>query len=126
MSTPHPRSAPDAGFSLIEMMAALSVLAIAGLALVNMTTTTTRNTAAVEQRALAMTAAETLLNTEWLRAGRPRDRSGRYDLAGQSWDWRLDVSPTDDDGLVRLTMAVSDPQSGAVLAEIDTFRRVRS
>lgn len=118
-------TAPDSGFTLIEMMMALAVLAIAGLALMNMTQATTRNTGAVEERALAMLAAENILNTELLRPGRPQSRSGAYELAGSEYDWALDVSATDDAGLVRLHLVVREAGSGRLGAELDTFRRAQ-
>lgn len=119
------RTAPDSGFTLIEMMMALAVLAIAGLALMNMTQATTRNTGAVEARALAMLAAENVLNTELLRPGRPQSRSGTYELAGSEYDWALDVGATDDAGLLRLHLEVREASSGRLGAELDTFRRAR-
>lgn len=119
------RPGADSGFTLIEMMMALAVLAIAGLALMNMTQATTRNTGAVEDRALAMLAAENILNTELLRPGRPQSRSGAYELAGRDYDWALDVSTTDDAGLLRLHLAVREAGSDRLGAELDTFRRAQ-
>jgi general secretion pathway protein I len=121
------RSAPDAqaGFSLIEMMAALSVVAIAGLALLNMVQATTRNTGHVQERALAMVAAENLLNTEILRGEDPQRRSGRYALGGAAYDWRLRVEPAGDADLLRLRLEVRLEDEPALLAEIETFRRRR-
>jgi general secretion pathway protein I len=118
------QSRPDTGFSLIEMMVALAVIAIAGLALMNLTQVTTRNTAAVETRALAALAAENLMNTEWLRAGAPEARSGRYELGGVSYDWRTRVEPTGEAGFVRIHLELSESGKTQVLAVLDTFRRV--
>ena len=114
----------QSGFTLIEMMMALAVLSLAGLALMNMTRETTRNTGAVEERALAMIAAENILGTQWLEPGAPRTRSGAYALAGTDYDWSLEVSPTDDAGLVHLHLEVRDA-TGHLGAELDTFRRVQ-
>tara|TARA_R110000868_G_scaffold2384_9_gene17770 strand:+ start:6592 stop:6987 length:396 start_codon:yes stop_codon:yes gene_type:complete len=122
---PAARPAADAGFSLIEMMAALAVISIAGLALLNMVQATSRNSAQVQARALAMTAAENLLNTELLRPQDPQSRSGSYELAGTAYDWHLTVAPTSDAGLLRLTLDVALPDANAPLAEIETFRRRR-
>ncbi len=113
----------ETGFSLIEMMVALTVLAVAGLALVNMTTATTRNTAAVESGSLAALAAENILNLYWLDAAAPASRSGRYELAGIEYDWSLDVARTDDDGLLRLHLQVREAGQSRVAAEYTTFRR---
>ncbi|RKQ96171.1 MULTISPECIES: type II secretion system minor pseudopilin GspI [Maricaulis] len=122
MTTQH----TDAGFSLIEMMTALAIVAIAGLALMNLTRTTTQNTAAVETRALAALAAENLLNTEWLRADAPEARSGRYELGGVSYDWRTRIAQTGEAGLVRIHIELTESGQDQVLASLDTFRRVPS
>lgn len=122
MTTHH----TDAGFSLIEMMTALAIVAIAGLALMNLTRTTTQNTAAVETRALAALAAENLLNTEWLRADAPEARSGRYELGGVSYDWRTRIAQTGEAGLVRIHIELTESGQDQVLASLDTFRRVPS
>ncbi|WP_417487431.1 type II secretion system minor pseudopilin GspI [Maricaulis sp.] len=117
-------SRTDTGFSLIEMMAALAVIAIAGLALMSLTQTTTRNASAVERRALAALAAENLLNTEWLREGMPEARSGRYELGGIAYDWRTRVAETGEAGFVRIHLELSESDQEQVLASLDTFRRV--
>ena len=113
----------EPGFSLIEMMVALTVLAVAGLALVNMTGATTRNTAAVERGSLAALAAENILNLQWLDAARPASRSGRYELAGTAYDWSLEVARTDDAGLLRLHLEVREAGETRGAAEYTTFRR---
>jgi len=113
------------GFSLIEMLAALAVVSIAGLALLNMTQATTRNTGAVQDRALAMLAAENLMNMRILDAVTPRSADGAYALGGVTYDWSLDVSATDDTDLLRLHLVLREEGSRQVLAELDTFRRPR-
>lgn len=113
------------GFSLIEMLAALAVVSIAGLALLNMTQATTRNTGAVQDRALAMLAAENLMNMRILDAATPRSADGAYALGGVTYDWSLDVSATDDTDLLRLHLVLREEGSRQVLAELDTFRRPR-
>lgn len=122
MMRAHPA---EAGFSLIEMMAALTVLALAGLALVNMSSATTRNTAAVQERALAMLAAENILNREILRETRPQSGSGEYALGGTDYAWELAVAATDEAQLLRLHLVIREAGSGRVVAELDTFRRPR-
>ena len=76
-------------------------------------------------RALAMVAAENILNSQILRPGPPQSGTGEYAIAGVDYDWSLAVSPTDDAGLVRLHLEVREVESGHLGAELDTFRRAQ-
>ncbi|MFW5662002.1 MAG: type II secretion system minor pseudopilin GspI [Oceanicaulis sp.] len=113
----------EAGFSLIEMLAALAVLAIAGAALTNALTTTVRSAALSEEAALAAMAAETVLATRIVEArGAPlADRTGAIELAGRSYDWTLDVGQSGDPGLDRIELTVS--RDGRDQATLETFVR---
>lgn len=112
------------GFSLIEMLVALSVLSVSGLALLNATQQSSRGARLIEARSLAALAAENVLNTALIaQAGAsPASDSGRYALAGREYDWTLTVLPTADAGLVRITLVVEE-QDGEGRHEILTFRR---
>ncbi len=113
------------GFSLIETMAALAILSLTGLAVLNMMQVTTRNAAAIEERSLAMLAAENLLNQEILSNREFEARSGDYELAGVRYDWTLRVDNTTDPDLLRLAMSVRSAEGEQILAELETFQRRR-
>ena len=113
----------QSGFSLIEMMAALAVLALAGIAVVQMLQTTTQNTAALEERSLAMLAAENILNEQLLIAVARGNRSGVYALAGVDYDWRLAINPTTDADLLHYVVTIHPDSEDRTLARIETFRR---
>ena len=113
----------ERGFSLVEVMVALFVLALAGIAIVQLMQSSTRNTTAVQERAVAMLAAENLMNAAIIRPGRIESQSGRYDIGGRAFDWRLRIDNTTDADLVRLTLQVTEPDNDAVLAELQTHRR---
>lgn len=114
----------EAGFSLIEMLAALAVLAIAGLALLNALTTGVRAAALAEDAALSGLAAENLMATviAEARSAPVRDRSGRYEIAGRAFDWRLEVSAAGDRELSQLDLILEDVD-GREAARLTTFMR---
>lgn len=113
----------QSGFSLIEMMAALAVLALAGIAVVQMLQTTTQNAAALEERSLAMLAAENILNEQLLISVDRGNRSGAYALAGVDYDWRLVINPTTDADLLHYVVTIHPDSEDRTLARIETFRR---
>lgn len=100
------------GFSLIEMLAALAVLAIAGMALTNAMTTSVRAAGFSQQVGLAGLAADNVLalNLAGEDGQALRDRTGVYEMAGRRYDWRLDVEETTDPQLSRVTLVLEQEQ----------------
>jgi len=117
----------QSGFSLVEMLAVLAVLSIAGLALVNAMTTSVRTASLTVDAALARMAAHNLmslavLEIDDMRASRSQD--GDYTLAGRTFDWRFEVEPSGQPGLDRLRLVVLDARTGRELQRLETLRRV--
>ena len=101
--------ARDGGFSLIEVLAALSVLAIAGLALVSALTHSARAAVFAETRTLAALSAETVLVEARIdHPGGVPSSQGRIELAGRAYDWRLDLMATADPDLQRIEITLSE------------------
>lgn len=116
------------GFSLIEMLAALAVLSIAGVALMNALTTSTRAASLAEARGLASIAADNVM-AELMAERRVtplRDRSGQYQLAGRQFNWRLDVENTDQFELDQVVLVLTDPDSDIEQARLISVVRSRS
>jgi general secretion pathway protein I len=114
------------GFSLVEMLAALGVLAIAGLALVSALTQSARAATLSEDRALAALAAETVLTEARLDGAeglRARSGAGRRTFADREWDWRITLAPTPDPGLERVTVDVSAQGERRAGYTLTTFQR---
>ena len=84
---------PRSGFSLIELMVALAVLSIAGLALLNAVQQSTRTTAILESRSLARLAADNILNERLARSGALAEDNGRYEIAHRVYNWSLVIEP---------------------------------
>ncbi len=86
----------DDGFTLIEVLAALSIFAIAAIGLIHVSSENSRGAAAIERRMLASIVADnemtlTLIQREPLENG---VSSGRTTLGGREWTWRKTVSET--------------------------------
>lgn len=114
------------GFSLIEMLAALTVLAVAGAALTNAMTSSIRAASIARDVSLAGVAADNVLALNIAGEGRQslRDRSGEYELAGIVYAWRLELEETADPDLSRVTLVVERENREA--ARRVTFVRRRS
>lgn len=114
------------GFSLVEMLVALSVLSIAGLALMNATRESVRTGSILEDRSLAALAADNILNEQLALASGGTALTadaGSYEIAGRSYGWDLAISRTQDEALDRIVLTLSDAQTGRVLHDVTTFRR---
>lgn len=98
------------GFTLIEVLVALAVLAFAMAAIVRSTSTAAGNAAHLRDRTLAQWVAinkvtELQLDPEWPAVG---VNSGNYEMAGRDWRWEAKVSGTDDETVRRLDVTVLD------------------
>ncbi|CAK0769413.1 general secretion pathway protein I [Gammaproteobacteria bacterium] len=96
------------GFTLIEVLIALAILAIALGAAVKGISDYANNAAYLRDRTLAHwvamnQVAEYQLRTEWPAIGKSEGKAGLGRLA---WHWRAVVSPTTDPDLRRLDVEV--------------------
>ena len=92
------RRRPGAGFTLLEILVALAVIAIALAAIVGETSQRISSAARLTDRTLAhwvamnqITTAQ--LSTAWPAVGNTNDS---VEMAGREWFWTLKVSSTDD------------------------------
>jgi general secretion pathway protein I len=99
-----------AGFTLLEVMVALAIAALALLALFGAAGATNRATLELRTRTLGHMVAsnaitELRLGRSWLEPGQI---DGDAELGGQRWRWRATVSPTEDAAIRRLDVTVRD------------------
>lgn len=120
----HSRGRVAAGFTLIEMLVALAVFALAVLGLLNLAGESTRAAVAIEERVLAAAVADTIavdaatLDVRALAA----DAAGREQAGGRDWQWTRSTTPTADPSLLRVDIRVSPADGSHVAAELALFR----
>jgi len=101
------------GFTLIEVLVALSIVALALAAGVRATGALTRNAERQTDMLLAQLCAENTLNAVRLSRQMPSvgDETSSCEQAGRTLDVRLSVRPTPNPNFVRVQAQVSDGES---------------
>ena len=104
----------DGGFTLIELMVALALFAIAALALLRMEGASIARTADLDQRFLREVVAQNLANTLLTDPAPPAlgDAAGQTQNAGRSFAWTRQVNARED-GVLGITLAVRETTRGA-------------
>ena len=96
------------GFTLLEVLIALAVLALSMGAVIKATSDYTGNQSYLRDRTLAMWVARNVLvrfqiEGEWLSVG---ERKGTEEMGNQEWRWMTRISQTEEAELRRLDVEV--------------------
>lgn len=97
-----------AGFTLVEVLVALAVLAITMIALLGKTSQSLRTTSDLRDRTLASWVAMNVIAEQRIGGSWPEkgESDGEMEMGGGDWHWSLEVSETQDPDLRRLTVRV--------------------
>lgn len=114
----------QAGFTLIEVLVALIIVAVALAAIVVQGSRHVHNAVALRDRSFAQWVAqnriaEVQLDNKRLPAGTSR---GTVDMADQQWRWTLQVSETEDAAVRRLDIEVRRDGEERVLAALIAYQ----
>lgn len=125
MPNKPPKNGEANGFTLLEMMVALAIFALAALSLMKLQSFTLANAAEVEAKAMAQLTlqnqlAEMLTNPAPLAIG---TTEGLVQNGGQDWRWRAVVSPSAEPTVLRIDLSVEAQNGGVGRAAMIATRR---
>jgi len=112
------------GFTLIEIMVALAIIAIALGAIIESTTASNRNLQYLRDRSIASwVAANELARVRARREWNSRsNRQGSVEMAGREWRWKMQIRKTDDPDMRRIEVQVfGEGEDRQPLARITGF-----
>lgn len=111
------------GFTLIEILAAVAVLAIALAAILSGMARYADNASYLRQKTIALWVAHNRLSEIKTAAGWPDTGTsdGTVEQAGENWKWTANVQTTPDDHLRRVDISVQREGNDATLATLSGF-----
>ena len=114
-----------AGFTLIEVLAALVIVALGMLGVIEAVTQNARNGTYLRDKTLAHWVAMNVITEQRLQQAPPpvAESSDNVEFAGQRWHWTLKVSQTQVQSMRRLDVTVSpaDAPDSSALASVAGF-----
>ena len=117
---------PQSGFTLLEMLVALSVISIAALTLVRLDAFAVRTAGDLDESTIAGIVAQNRAVELWTDPAPPTIGSSAIGVANAGRNWRVDqrVARTADDSLLRIDLIVR-PESGRGQAALTIIRPSR-
>jgi general secretion pathway protein I len=113
------------GFTLIEVLAALVIVALGMLGVIEAVTQQARNGVYLREKTLAHWIAMNVVTERRLQAAPPpvADSSDDVEFAGRRWHWTMRVSQTQVQSLRRMDVSVrpADSPDGVELATVSGF-----
>ena len=113
------------GFTLIEVLAALVIVALGMIAAIQAVTQSARNGTYLRDKTLAHWIGMNVLTERRLQASVPdiAESTGRVEFASQQWQWTMKVTQTQVPSLRRIDIAVHRAESpeGTPLANVSGF-----
>lgn len=116
----------DAGFTLLEMLVALSVISIAALALIRLDAYAVRTAGDLDESTMAGIVAQNRAVELWTDPAPPTIGTSAIGVANAGRNWRVEqrVAKTADDALLRIDLLVR-PESGRGQAVLTIIRPSR-
>jgi general secretion pathway protein I len=113
------------GFTLIEVLAALAIIALGLLAAIEAVTQTVGNATYLREKTIAHWVAMNQVTATRLANTAPTagDSEGDVEMAGTTWHWRMKIVATEVDTMLRMDVNVAPKDAGddASIANVSSF-----
>lgn len=113
------------GFTLLEVLVALSICAMAGIAAMQATGEHIHHLSSIEEQTYGSWVAENVLVEQRTQGEKWQGKNGARGtemMAGIEWFWRQDVVPTADKSFVKVTINVfTDDKYENSIYELSTY-----
>jgi len=112
------------GFTLLEVLVAMTVFATAAIAVINTANIQLSSIPILRERTLAGYVAHNRMVDAQLENAFPEigSRNGRTEMAERQWYWRQQVIKASDENLRLIRVSVSlDDRFEGILAEVETY-----
>ncbi|WP_193039132.1 type II secretion system minor pseudopilin GspI [Pseudoalteromonas nigrifaciens] len=113
------------GFTLLEVLVALSICAMAGIAAMQATSEHIHHLSSIEEQTYASWVAENIIVEQRTKGEQWEGKDGMRGsevMAGVEWFWRQDISKTADKDFVKLTINIfSDEKYEHSVYELATY-----
>ncbi|MGX6641610.1 GspI family T2SS minor pseudopilin variant LspI [Legionella pneumophila] len=120
-----PKTKLVSGFTLIEVLLALTVIAIALTALLKATAQNIDNTHRIKEKTISHWVAMqgvAMIQLNLLRTSQSQESTQATTMLGQKWYWRAKISPTPIKRMQQIAISVSSKQAGPFREELIAFR----
>lgn len=113
------------GFTLVEVLLALAIIAIALTALLKGTAQSIENTHRVKEKTISHLVAMqaiTMIQLKVIELQPNQQTTQATNMLGEKWYWRALFSSTPINTVQQITISVSPAESGPFLKELTSFR----
>lgn len=111
------------GFTLLEILVAIAILAVAGVAVMRSSAEHINALTVLKDRTFSSWVAENRLSELRLESKwPPSNKKGKMEMAGREWFWRQEVEKVADKSMRKVTVYVTEKESDKeAIYQLSTF-----